>query len=101
MKRRKVVIAQGARDQLRAAKNWWIDNDRPVGTLADEIDQAVNFLELLPGAGTPYRQAKIPGLRRLYLRRVSSHLYYTFTRESVTIRAFWHAKKGDGPFSQD
>ena len=99
MRRRKVVFTQLSRDQLRAAKTWWIDNDRPAGILANEIEQAVNFLELLPGAGTPYLQAGIAGLRRLYLRRLSSHLYYTSTRETVTIRAFWHAKRGQGPFS--
>ena len=100
MRRRKVVFTQRSRDQLRAAKTWWIDNNRPVGILAEEIEQAVSFLGLLPGAGTPYPQAKIAGLRRLYLRLVSSHLYYTFTRDTVTILAFWHAKRGKGPFSR-
>ena len=100
MRRRKVVFTQRSRDQLRAAKIWWIDNDQPVGILADEIEQAVSLLALMPGAGSLYPQAKIAGLRRLYLRRVSSHLYYTFTRDAVTIRAFWHAKRGHGPFSQ-
>ena len=41
----------------------------------------------------------VSGLRRLYLRRVSAH-HYTFPRDAVTIRAFWHAKRGHGPFSQ-
>jgi len=100
VRRRKVVFTQGSRNQLRAARIWWVDNDRPVGVLADEIEQALSFLALLPGAGTPYPQAKIAGLRRLYLRRLSSHLYYTFTQDAVTIRAFWHAKRGRGPFSQ-
>lgn len=100
MRRRQVVFTQGTRDQLRAARNWWVDNDRPVEILADEIEQAVSFFALLPGAGTLYFQAKIAGLRRLYLRRLSSHLYYTFTQDAVTIRAFWHAKRGSGPFSQ-
>jgi hypothetical protein len=50
--------------------------------------------------GPRYPQARIAGLRRLYLRRTSSHLYYTFTQDAVTIRAFWHAKRGHGPFLQ-
>jgi hypothetical protein len=54
----------------------------------------------MPGAGTLYPQAKIAGLRRLYLRRVSYHLYYTFTQDVVTVRAFWHAKRGHGPAFQ-
>jgi plasmid stabilization system protein ParE len=97
VKRRKVVFADVARDQLRAAKTWWIENHRPVEVLADEIEQAVRFLAWMPGAGTLYPEAGIEGLRRLYLRRASAHLYYTFTPGAVTIRAFWHAKRGRGP----
>jgi hypothetical protein len=99
VKRRRVVFVEVARDQLRAAKTWWIENHRPVEILADEIVQAVRFLAWIPGAGTLYPQARIPGMRRLYLRRASSHLYYTFTPDAVTIRAFWHAKRGQGPTS--
>lgn len=98
MTRRQVVFAEVARDQLRAAKIWWVENDLPVQILADEIEQAITFLAWLPGAGSLYPQAKIAGLRRLYLRRISSHFYYTFTRDVVTVRAFWHAKRGHGPF---
>jgi plasmid stabilization system protein ParE len=97
VKSRRVVFAEVARDQLRAAKTWWIENDRPVEVFADEIEQAVRFLAWMPGAGTLYPQARIAGLRRLYLRRASSHLYYTFKPGAVTIRAFWHAKRGHGP----
>lgn len=98
MRRRRVVFTEVARDQLRSAKTWWIENHRAVGILADEVDQAVRFLALMPGAGTLYPQAGILGLRRLYLRRISSHLYFTHTQDAVTIRAFWHARRGYGPF---
>jgi hypothetical protein len=86
-----------AREQIRAAKTWWAENNLPLEILADEIEQAITFLAWLPGAGSLYPQAKIAGLRRLYLRRLSSHFYYTFTRDAVTIRAFWHAKRGRAP----
>jgi hypothetical protein len=100
VKRRKIIFTQKSREQLRAAKRWWIDDGRHVEILADEIEEATRFLALLPAAGSPYLQAKITGLRRLYLRRLSSHLYYTFSQDVVTIRAFWHASRGHGPFSQ-
>jgi len=97
VKRRRVVFSEVARDQLRATKTWWVENHRPVEILADEFEQTVRFLAWMPGAGTLYPQARIAGLRRLYLRRASSHLYYTFTPGAVTIRAFWHAKRRHGP----
>lgn len=54
----------------------------------------------MPGAGTLYPEARIAALRRLYLRSTSSHLYYTFDRDVVVILAFWHARRGSGPFRQ-
>ena len=97
MKRRRVLFAETARDQVRAAKSWWMENDLPVEILAEEIEEAIALLSLLPGAGSLYPDASVPGLRRLYLRRISSHLYYTFTDNAVMIRALWHAKRGQGP----
>ena len=98
MNPRSVVFVKAAHEQLRAAKTWWIENQRPVAILVDEIEQAVRLLAWMPGAGNLYPHAGIDGLRRLYLRRSSSHVYYTFTQNTVTIRAFWHARRGYGPF---
>lgn len=46
----------------------------PEGT---EVESAVRILALLPGAGTRYTHADTPDLRRLYLRKLDCHLYYT------------------------
>jgi plasmid stabilization system protein ParE len=98
--RRTVVLASTARDQLLAAKAWWVENQRPVAIFVDEIENAIHRLAWMPGAGTLYSAAGVDGLRRLYLRRTSSHANYTFTRDTVTIHAFWHARRGYGPFRQ-
>ncbi len=82
MKRRHVLSVERARDQVLAAKSWWVESNLPVEILADEIEQAIAFLSWLPGAGSSYANAGVPGLRRLYLRRISSHLYYTFTHDA-------------------
>lgn len=97
MKRRRVLFAETARDHVHAAQTWWIENHLPVEILAEEIEEASALLSFLPGVGSLYPDASVPGLRRLYLRRISSHLYYTFTDDAVMIRALWHAKRGQGP----
>jgi plasmid stabilization system protein ParE len=97
---RKVVFSNVAREPLRVAKAWWIENQRPAEILVDEIEQAVRLLAWMPGAGTLYPEARIAALRRLYLRSTSSHLYYTFDQDVVVIHAFWHARRGSGPFRQ-
>lgn len=37
------------------------------------------------------------GVRRFYLERLMSHLYYTYDGHEVVIRALWHARRGSGP----
>jgi hypothetical protein len=62
MKRRRVRFTTTACDQLRAAKVWWIENNRPVVVLADEVERAIAFLEWLPWCGIAIRQSWRCGL---------------------------------------
>ncbi len=55
------------------------------------------MLSILPGIGTVYPDAPIPGVHRLYLERLRSHLYYTYDEGEVVVRAVWHARRGSGP----
>jgi len=64
---------------------------------AEELAQAIKIVAMLPGAGTPYAQSPVPGVRRVYLRRVAAHLYYTFDEDEVIIRALWGARREHGP----
>ncbi len=93
MKRRRVVFSETARDHVRSTKAWWIENSLHPHVLAEEIDQTIVLLSILPGAGTLYEKGGFIGLRRIYLRRLTAHLYYPFTDDEVLIRALWHAKR--------
>ena len=64
---------------------------------ASEFEEAVKVLSLLPGAGTPYMAASIVGVRRIYLRKIATHLYYTFDEQEVIVRAVWGARRRHGP----
>jgi plasmid stabilization system protein ParE len=64
---------------------------------AEELAQAIKIVAMLPGAGTPYAQSPVPGVRRVYLRRVAAQLYYTFDEDEVIIRALWGARREHGP----
>jgi hypothetical protein len=55
------------------------------------------ILALLPGAGTPYTQTVVPDLRRLYIRKLGCHLYYTFDADDVIVRALGGARRERGP----
>ena len=65
--------------------------------LAEELEQAIKIVAMLPAAGTPYAQSPVPGVRRVYLRRVAAHLYYTFDEDDVINRGLWGARRDHGP----
>jgi len=62
-----------------------------------EIEEAIRILSRLPGAGRLYREAGVSGLRRLYIRKLTCHLYYTFDQHEVIVRAVWGARRRRGP----
>jgi plasmid stabilization system protein ParE len=74
-----------------------VGQSRPRGVFAEELAQAIKIVAMLPGAGTPYAQSPVPGVRRVYLRRVAAQLYYTFDEDEVIIRALWGARREHGP----
>ncbi len=62
-----------------------------------DLDAAIQVVAVLPGAGTPYAQGGVTGLRRIYLRRLDCHLYYTFDAHEILVRAIWGARRERGP----
>lgn len=72
---------------------WWLENRLHLDVFAAEVGEAVRILSLLPGSGTTYSAAGSPGLRRLYLRRIACHVYYTFDAHDVVVRAVWGARR--------
>jgi hypothetical protein len=72
------------------------NRDNP-DVFTEELDQALKIIAVLPGAGAPYPQSPIAGVRRVYLRKVSAHLYYTFDDARVIVRALWGARRERGP----
>ena len=97
MKPRRVRFTATAQEHVRRETAWWIENRTHIDIFATELEQAVTILAILPGAGTPYAHAGVSGLRRLYLRKITCHIYYTFDDHDVIVRAIWGAKRGTGP----
>jgi hypothetical protein len=85
--RRRVQFTATAREQLRATVVWWREQRHSTEALADEIEEAVELVAIPPGVGAADRSCPVDGVRRLYMRRVSYHVYYTYDDEVVTIRA--------------
>jgi plasmid stabilization system protein ParE len=94
---RRLRFTATAQDHVRLEKAWWLANRDHLDVFAEELEQALKIVAALPGAGTLYPQSPVPGVRRVYLRRVAAHLYYTFDEDEVIIRALWGARRERGP----
>jgi plasmid stabilization system protein ParE len=94
---RQIRFTSTAQRHIRREKEWWVANRDHVDVLAEELEQALKIVAILPGAGAPYGRSSVAGVRRVYLRRVGAHLYYTFDDREVIIRALWGARRGRGP----
>jgi plasmid stabilization system protein ParE len=86
-----------AQEHVRREKNWWLENRIHTEIFAAELEEALRIVAALPGAGTLYLYPDVPGLRRVYLRKVVCHLYYTFDEHEVIVRALWGARRDRGP----
>jgi plasmid stabilization system protein ParE len=95
--RRRVRFTATAREQVRLLKQWWQENSVRPEILHQDLGEAVKMLSVVPGIGKPYPIAPMPGIRRLYLGRLMSHIYYTYSEREVLVRALWHARRGSGP----
>lgn len=96
MSPRRVRFTATAHRNISREKSWWTENRVHVDVFAAELEEALRVLMWLPGAGTPYTQAGIPGIRRVYVPKVACHLYYTFDDDEVIVRAFWGARRRRG-----
>jgi plasmid stabilization system protein ParE len=97
VKRRKLRFTATAREHVRLLKQWWEENSVRPEILDQDLSEALRMLSSVPGIGKPYPSAPFPGVRRLYLERLMSHLYYTYDEHEVVLRALWHARRGSGP----
>jgi plasmid stabilization system protein ParE len=97
LKHRRVRFTFTAQQHVAREKAWWLEHRDHTEVFAEELEQALKVVATLPGAGTVYARSPVPGVRRVFLRRVALHLYYTFDDDEVVIRALWGARREHGP----
>ena len=96
-----VTFTRRASKQVDEAGRWWRANrDKAPDALTEEIDQALQLIASQPDVGAKARNAKLAGVRRMLLSRVSYHVYYRVVEaptRSVQVVALWHSSRGTGP----
>lgn len=97
MTERRVRFTATAQRHVAREQQWWIECRDCRDIFAAELADAVAMIAQLPGVGSPYAHAGVPGLRRLYQQKISCHLYYTHNDRDVIVRALWGARRERGP----
>ena len=97
MKERRVRFTATARKHVDCEHAWWLEHREHRELFAAELEAAIQLIAILPGAGTPYTQTAVAGLRRVYLRGLGCHVYYTFDDRQIIVRALWGARRERGP----
>lgn len=97
MKQRHVSFTFTAQQHVAREHAWWLENRDHPEAFTEELEQALKIVALIPAAGSVYSASSVSGVRRVYLRRVDLHLYYTFDERTVVVRALWGARRQHGP----
>lgn len=54
MKQRRIRFTRTAQTHVEHERAWWLENRDHTEVFAEEFEQAVRLLAVLPGAGTPH-----------------------------------------------
>ncbi|MCA9707858.1 MAG: type II toxin-antitoxin system RelE/ParE family toxin [Myxococcales bacterium] len=96
-----VRVSPQAVEQVRAAQRWWAANrEAAPSPLRDELAKGLQRLAELPEIGPPYPNDRVPGVRRLLLRKSQYHIYYVYDARGpglVVVLAIWSARRGREP----
>lgn len=91
------ITARAARE-IERADAWWRENRLSVpGAVREDLKGAFNLLLQQPGVGIQVVTARLPGTRRLYLKRIRYFLYYRVQGDDLFVLSVWHSSRGGGP----
>ena len=99
-----VVIVDAAEEQLREIIEWWTANREASPLLVmQEFNRCVSLLEASPDVGVRFHRSRVPGVRRLIMRRTKHHVYTLHDEPNnvVYVLAVWGAPKVGYPVLLD
>lgn len=97
MKQRRVRFTAAANRHFNSKRLWWIKNRDHRELFATELGRTLRILSILPGVGAIQGTTKSHVLRRILVRKIACHLYYTSDDDQVVVRAVWGARRERGP----
>ncbi len=91
------VTRRGARE-ISDASDWWRANRSAApDAIREELASAFELIASQPSVGSVAVNARLRGVRRVYLARIRYHLYYRVGESTIDVLAFWHSSRGTAP----
>lgn len=91
-----VIVLPSAERQLREIAEWWMAH-RPASPrlVREDLERCLSLLDALPGVGARFHRSRVPGVRRLPMRRTRHHVYCRHDEANAIIHiiAVWGAPK--------
>jgi plasmid stabilization system protein ParE len=67
------------------------------GAVREDVKSAFQLLLQQPGVGVKVISARMPGTRRLHLKRIGYFIYYRARDEQLYVLSVWHSSRGSTP----
>lgn len=91
-------ITARAAHEIERADAWWRENRQAVpAALREDLKGAFDLLLRQPGIGAKVVSARLPGTRRLHLKRIRYFIYYRVRGEDLDVLSVWHSSRGSAP----
>jgi len=91
------ITARAARE-IERADAWWRENRQAVpAAVREDLKGAFQLLLQQPGVGVRVVSARLPGTRRLHLKRIRYFIYYRVRGEILYVLSVWHSSRGSAP----
>ena len=97
MNERRLRLTAVAEQHIENKRAWWRKNRDNQEIFELELEQAFAQISILPGTGTIYPISDTGGVRRLHLRKIDCHLYYSANAQDIVVQALWCARRKRGP----
>jgi len=80
-----VVIVDAAEEQLgEIVEGWAAHREASPLLVTQEFDRCVSLLEASPDVGVRFLRSRVPGVRRLVMKRTKHHVYYLHDEPTVS-----------------
>jgi plasmid stabilization system protein ParE len=91
------VTGRAARE-IERIDAWWRENRQGAPTaVRDELNGAFQLVLQQPGVGVPVVSRRVPGTRRLHLKRIGYFVYYRVRGSQLYVLSVWHSSRGSEP----